>query len=88
MSTAADAAAWMKAFVDSEDYLDQHVAVAAIMERFGEKFAWINPNGNLAISPAVLKAFNAATGDAVVWERRGRMWRRRQDHDLPGRMQP
>ena len=88
MSTAAEVAAWMKAFFDSDDFLDQHVAVTEIMERFGEKFACINANGNLAISPAVLKAFNAITGDAVVWERSGRMWRKRQDHDLPGGQQP
>jgi len=86
--TPAEVAAWMMQALDGAYVLHQSVAVSEIMQRFGDEFAWINENGSMAIKSSVLKAFDAMTGDDVVWERSGRLWRQRQYYDLPGRQQP
>ncbi|TBA16303.1 DUF6953 family protein [Rhizobium ruizarguesonis] len=84
LSAAVD---WMVQTLDAEGTLYQDVAVSYISEHFGEELAGINANGNLSISPLVLKAFNARTPNAV-WSRGGRFWRTRENFDLPGRQQP
>jgi hypothetical protein len=77
----------MKEAVESDDFLYQDVAASEIASRFGDEFTYINENGNLAIQQAVLRQFNKATPESVVWERGQRMWRKREDYDLPGRQQ-
>jgi hypothetical protein len=88
VTTAAEVAAWMKTTVDAQGVLDQQVAVIHIMGTFGDRFIRFNEGGNLAIVPSVLSAFNKITGDAIVWERAGRLWRKREIYDMPGRQQP
>ena len=70
------------------EYLSQDIVAFEIADRFGEEFITINANGNPAVTRPVLKAFEALTGDTVVWEFSARLWRFRQDYDLPGRRQP
>jgi hypothetical protein len=57
------------------------------LERFCETFTYINSNGNVAISKAVLTAFRALTAETVVWERGEKCWRKRERLDAPGRQQ-
>jgi len=80
-------AAWMVAELERVGLLDQESAVWHIKQRFGDRFVYDNANGNLAIGKDVLKAFRGLTGDSVIWERGTRTWRKREQHDLPGRRQ-
>lgn len=78
----------MKAELETQNYLYQDTAAYEIIQRFGEDFITINGLGNWAINVKVLKAFQAITDDDVVWERGQRLWRKREEYDLPGRQQP
>lgn len=82
-----DVASWMVAELSRNGELYQEDAAEAIRDRFGDEFVYENDNGNLAIDKAVLTAFRKATGDTVVWVKGERCWRRREDHDGPGRAQ-
>ena len=70
------------------EFMAQVVVAWEIAQRFGERFIYLNANGNPAINRDVLSAFDLATGDDVVWESRARIWRRREEGDAPGRRQP
>jgi hypothetical protein len=85
--TPEQIAEWMVEELEREQYLYQQVVVSEIATRFGEEFTYSNQRGNLAIDARVLAAFRRITGDTVVWERRQRMWRKRNDADEPGRRQ-
>jgi hypothetical protein len=86
-ATPEQVAEWMVAELERVRYLEQESAVWAIKQKFGKRFVYDNANGNLAISPDVLKAFRRLTGESVVWERGSRTWRRRERYDTPGRQQ-
>lgn len=86
-STPEQIAEWMVEELEREQYLYQQVVVSEIATRFGDEFTYSNQLGNLAIDARVLAAFRRITGDTVVWERRQRMWRKRNDDDEPGRRQ-
>jgi hypothetical protein len=87
-TTPSDVAQWMLSELNASDLLYQEAAAYQILDRFGEEFTYFNANGNIAISKPVLAAFNNLTGDDVVWSRSARFWRKREEHDLPGRQQP
>lgn len=87
MATINDVAMWMLASLKADGALYQDVAASQIYDLFGEEFTAINQNGNLSIQKAVLTAFNKLTPEGVVWVRSQRMWRPREDYDLPGRQQ-
>jgi hypothetical protein len=87
MTEPREVAEWMLARLDDVDYMYQSDVVFEIPERFGDGFTRVNANGGDSISEEVLSAFRKLTGDTVVWERGERLWRRRQPHDPPGRMQ-
>lgn len=74
--------------LNESDVLYQDVVASDIATRFGDDYVNINNNGNLAINRKVLDAFNRITGNEVVWVRSERMWRKREEYDLPGRQQP
>lgn len=80
VATPEDIAQWMVEQVNDHS-LYQTSAAYQIADRFGEEFTYRNENGNRAIDPKVLKAFRALTEDAVVWHRRGRYWRKREEWD-------
>ena len=85
----ADVAAWMLKELQQEGELYQQSAADDIIEKFGDEFIYYSErSGNAAISKDVLKEFNAISGDDVVWERRQKLWRFREDGDEPGRSQP
>lgn len=87
MSIPIDVANWMLKQVKKDKVLYQQQVVYEINERFGDKFTYVNNNGNLAIVASVLKEFRKLSEDVVVWERDERCWRLRNKNDTPGRRQ-
>jgi hypothetical protein len=87
MATAQEVAQWMVEKIHKDGVLYQDEAATAIADKFGEKFTYINDNGNVAISRAVLKEFRKLTEKYVVWERGERMWRERGIFDEKGKRQ-
>ena len=85
--TPADVAAWMLSELEKRKILYQDEAAGEIQMRYGNAFVYDNENGNLAIQPAVLAAFNKVS-HGVIWSRSQRYWRPREKGDDPGRMQP
>jgi hypothetical protein len=83
----ADIAKWMLSQVQSAGMLYQDDAAYQIGAKFGEEYTYTNENGNLAIRRDVLHAFREISEADVVWERGGRLWRRRETYDNPGRRQ-
>jgi hypothetical protein len=85
--SAEQVARWMVGQFRNSDYLYQQVAVSNIQTIFGAQFVYRNRAGNQAIDKRVLRAFKKLTGDAVVWERGQRVWRKRHSYDAAGRQQ-
>jgi hypothetical protein len=82
-----DVAAWMMEILQAKKELYQEETVYNIHKRFGDKFTYINGNGNLAIAKGILTEFNKISGADVVWSRGARFWRFREKYDKPGRQQ-
>ena len=87
MANEEDVANWMVEQIHEKRFLHQEEVVYKIKQKFGESFTYVKPNGNLAISRIVLRAFKRVSGKSVVWERGERMWRARTDHDSRSRQQ-
>lgn len=85
--TPEQIAAWMLEELERVKFLYQGTVVCDIAAKFGDEFTCLNDSGNAAIRRDVLSAFRKLTGDAIIWERGARMWRKRQPHDGPGRQQ-
>jgi len=85
--TPEQVAEWMITELERVNFLYQETIAYQIASQFGNELTYYNENGNLAIDAAVLKAFRDLTGDAVVWSRGERMWRKRAAYDRPGRQQ-
>jgi len=81
--SATSVAEWMAAQLEQSDHLFQETVAQEIVARFGKEFIYLNANGNLGVRKNVLTAFKKLTGDAVVWEGRARIWRKRTDNDKP-----
>lgn len=56
-ATADDVAQWIQHEVEDRYHLEQEHAIREIEYRFGERFVYLNGNGNSAIVLPVLKAF-------------------------------
>lgn len=74
--TASDVAEWMESQVMNTNYLAQDHAAYYIKGHFGDRFTFININGNLAIARDVLAEFYKRTKDTVVWCKTERYWRK------------
>jgi len=74
-----DVAQWMLDEVARNGCLQQAVAAHRIVAQFGARFTYKNYDGGLSVSRAVLKEFRNLTGDAVVWEHREKLWRKRPE---------
>ncbi|MER8979268.1 hypothetical protein [Mesorhizobium sp. M0870] len=85
--TAVKAAEFMVALITEYGELRQDDAANRLQSEFGDEYVYYNHQGNLAIKLPVLAAFKKMTPN-LVWFRASRYWRRRQEADLPGRMQP
>ena len=77
----------MLAKLNRDGKLYQETIVYEISTKFGERFTFINENGNLAIGKTVLTAFRSISEDSVVWDRGDKAWRNRESFDQPGRQQ-
>lgn len=86
-TTPKEVAQWMLEEINKANNLYQSDAAAAIKTKFGERFCYINQNGNLAVDRKVLNEFKKLTGNLVVWDRNGHLWRLREDYDTPTRRQ-
>ena len=87
MPTPTEAAAeWMVSEARAKGELYQEDAVYEVQRRFGEICVRENDAGNLAFSPALLKAFRKVSGD-LIWDAGNRLWRPREHGDEPGRRQ-
>ncbi len=86
-TTPEQVAQWMLEQLEREQHLYQSIVVFDIAEKFGDAFTTINDNGNMGIRKDVLTKFRKLTGDSVIWERGQRLWRKREHHDEPGRLQ-
>lgn len=82
---AAAAAQWMADQIAEHGELWQNDAADHI-HRVNDDLTYVNENGNLAISKAVLAAFRKLTDGTVVWERGSRSWRRKTKGDPDGRL--
>ena len=85
--TASDVAEWMESQVMKSDYLARDHAAYYIQGHFGDRFTFININGNLAIAREVLAEFYQRTKDTIVWCKSERYGRKRQPQDEPSREQ-
>lgn len=86
-TTPETVAQWMLDEIGRRKDLFQMDAVSGVAKKFGAEFTYTNKNGNPAIHKKILDAFDKLTGNTVVWEPRGRYWRKREDGDKPGRSQ-
>jgi hypothetical protein len=86
-TTAKEVAEWMVNELEGWRYLNQTDAAARIRMYFGEEFIYVNRRRNPAIIKAVLAEFEKLTQDSVVWVRKSRRWRKREEGDAPGREQ-
>jgi hypothetical protein len=80
-------ATWMLAELNRDGSLYQETAVCEIERRFGAEFTPLNSASNPSIRRDVLAEFRQLSGDAVVWERGEKLWRKRESFDQPGRLQ-
>lgn len=86
-NTEKDIAEWMMKELERDSNLVQEIAVHKIKEKFGEKYTYLNDNGNPAIDKKVLREFKKLGEESVVWDRYALMWRFRTEHDFSGRQQ-
>ena len=83
--TALEAARLMKSMLDENGQLYQSEAADELAQN-DNRLADYDDEGNLCIDKAVLAEFRKITPD-VVYVRSDKMWRPREDYDLPGRQQ-
>lgn len=81
-----DVAVWLMTQIKVEATLQIDAAIK-IAKIFGNKFIYINDNGNLAISKSVLLHFRKISKNSVVWEKEEKLWRLRLETDSSGREQ-
>ena len=81
-------ATWMvEEFEKRGGVLEQDYGATEIETRFGVDFVYDIATFTGGIDRRVLAAFRRLTGNAVVWSRSERHWRRRRPGDKPGRLQ-
>jgi hypothetical protein len=78
---------WMQDDLEEKGYLYQKSAAYRIKQEFGEEYVYKNKNKNWAINKEILKHFEKATKKDVVWDKKSRRWRKREQDDKPGRQQ-
>jgi hypothetical protein len=86
MATPKEIAEWMLVEYQKFDRLYQNRIANQIRSHFGQEWVYRNKNGNSAIVKSVLDEFRKLTPKDVVWSRSEQFWRKRREHDPPGRM--
>lgn len=84
-AAVVDVARFMLEKLHERNELFQEEIVHEISQNFGEKFVYLNENGNLAIERNVLALFRELSPN-VVWDRGGRYWRFRSSDDGKSRI--
>lgn len=72
--TAEDVAKWMLNQLKFAGILHQTEAVDYIRTNYGEKFLYVNENGNESIDKEVKKLFKKMHGGKAAWDRDGFFW--------------
>ncbi|MFB9274023.1 DUF6953 family protein [Cohnella cellulosilytica] len=72
--SAEDVAAWMFGELRSAGVLYQAAAIEHIKAHFGERFVYVNENGNASIDKEVKKAFKKLHGGKAAWDRDAFYW--------------
>jgi len=67
-------AEWMLQEVKEVGTLHQEVAVAYIVQNYGEQYLYVNENGNQSIDKDVKKLFKKMHGGRAAWDRDGFFW--------------
>lgn len=75
-------AKWLNDKILEEEWVYQSSAVQEIIEEFGDKFSYINENGNPAIDADVLKEFRKIKDKNIEWDRQDFCWRLKDDNTL------
>ncbi|WNQ10970.1 hypothetical protein MJA45_25695 [Paenibacillus aurantius] len=73
-TTAEQVARWMLEKLKAAGILYQSEAVNYIAAHFGERFIYVNENGNRSIDKEVKKIFKKLHGGHAAWERDGFFW--------------
>ena len=76
-----DVAEWMLEQVETRGSLTHQEAVGQIPELFGERFIYLNHQGNRAIKSRVLVHFRKLAAGTVAWERSYFCWRQKPAGD-------
>ena len=76
----------MKETAENEGCLYQDHVANTLLEHDDDRLAYWDDMGSLCVGKEVLAAFRAITPD-YVYERSTKLWRKREEYDLPGRMQ-
>ena len=85
--SAKDIARLMLDKLEKSGELIQEDIAFDLHQKYENEFVHENESGNLAINSDVLKAFRDLTSTTVVWDRRGRLWRKRNSFDSSSRQQ-
>ncbi len=80
-------AAWMLLQMERLGRLYSAGAADEIDRLHGPPHVAYDAEGSPYLTPPIIEAFRAASGDDVVWSIGGRFWRRRVAGDKPGRDQ-
>ncbi|QTH41835.1 hypothetical protein J4772_30645 [Cohnella sp. LGH] len=73
-NSAEDVAAWMFGELRNAGILYQAAAIEHIKTHFGERFVYVNENGNASIDKEVKKAFKKLHGGKAAWDRDAFYW--------------
>lgn len=84
--TPSEVSNWMLAKLKQDGCVYQDDVVDYIVKSGDETLLRENADGNLVLTLQVLKAFQLATPDNVVWVRSDFYWRWRVAEDEPGRI--
>ncbi len=80
-------AEWMMTELDRSGRLYMANAAETVDAEHGPPLVRFDNDGLPVLQPPVIAAFQALSGDGVVWCMSGQYWRRRRPRDEPGREQ-
>ncbi len=75
MPTDQEVAEWLLDEISTREVVFREEAVKEIARHFGEEFLYVNGNGNVSISRAVLNEFGKLKEENIDWNRGERSWR-------------
>ena len=74
-------ALWLYEKISVEGYVSQVEFVADLIERFGDKYSYVNENGNLAADPKIYQRFRKLKKDDILWDRADFSWHKVTDSE-------